>query len=89
MVEQMVNHVAAKVPEVLDMFIGQELSNIIWGLARLKLANTRAKSCCTSLENLGYVLIGENARRASSLSPQGLANSIHQIRQATSKVLIR
>lgn len=75
-VSDMLTHVNQNIPVVIEAFTANDLPNIIWGLARVKLANQADGSYGAKVENLASILIVQIARRSSSMSSQGLANSI-------------
>ncbi|CAE8648147.1 unnamed protein product, partial [Polarella glacialis] len=61
-------------PPSLEGFTGQELSNTLWGLA--KLASATSSRCRAPAERLALRMLSQSNRRLPALTPQCLTNSL-------------
>lgn len=69
-------HASCAVPPLVRQFSSQELSNSLWGLARLAPLGRGAGSVVAAARSLARTLVAEASRRIESLTPQCLSNSL-------------
>eukprot|EP00931_Biecheleriopsis_adriatica_P055954 TRINITY_DN33172_c0_g2_i1.p1 TRINITY_DN33172_c0_g2~~TRINITY_DN33172_c0_g2_i1.p1 ORF type:complete len:862 (+),score=173.43 TRINITY_DN33172_c0_g2_i1:70-2586(+) len=72
-VEAIIIHISKSAPPRLHHFSSQELSNVLWGLARLRDAGGPKSR---KFQELALALVREGARRLSGFSPQCLTNTL-------------